>query len=91
MSNSLLVMPMSVVWSCNEWDQLEEVIVGNPLRARFPTLDLSTQLAEFPDRSLEKIPRGPFPQQIIDETEEDLNAFIAVLEDLGITVKRPET
>ena len=26
---------MSVVWSCN--DQLEEVIVGNPLHARFPT------------------------------------------------------
>jgi hypothetical protein len=20
------------VWSCNEWDQLEEVIVGNPLK-----------------------------------------------------------
>jgi hypothetical protein len=30
---------MSVVWSCNEWDQLEEVIVGNPLHARFPTAD----------------------------------------------------
>jgi len=82
---------MSVVWSCNEWDQLEEVIVGNPLRARFPTPDRSTQQAEFPDRSLEEIPQGPFPQQIIEETEEDLNAFVAVLEDLGITVKRPET
>ncbi len=82
---------MSVVWSCNEWDQLEEVIVGNPLRARFPAPDLSTQLAEFSDRSLEEIPRGPFPQQIIEETEEDLNAFVAVLEELGITVKRPET
>ena len=82
---------MSVVWSCNEWDQLEEVIVGNPLRARFPTADRSTQLAEFPGRSLNKIPQGPFPQQIIEETEEDVNAFVAVLEELGITVKRPET
>jgi N-dimethylarginine dimethylaminohydrolase len=82
---------MSVVWSCNEWDQLEEVIVGNPLRARFPTPDRSTQLAEFPDRSLEELPQGPFPQQIIEETEEDLNAFVAVLEKLGITVKRPDT
>jgi hypothetical protein len=27
----------SAVWSCNEWDQLEEVIIGNPLNARFPT------------------------------------------------------
>jgi N-dimethylarginine dimethylaminohydrolase len=82
---------MSVVWSCNEWDQLEEVIVGNPLRARFPTADRSTQLAEFPDRPLADIPQGPFPQWIIDETEEDLNEFVAVLEGLGVTVKRPDT
>ena len=82
---------MSVVWSCNEWDQLEEVIVGNPLRARFPTADRSTQLAEYPGRPLEGIPQGPFPQWIIEETEEDLNAFVEVLEGLGITVKRPET
>ena len=82
---------MSVVWSCNEWDQLEEVIVGNPLRARFPTPDVSTRLAEFPDRSLEEIPRGPFPQQIVEETEEDLSAFVAVLEEQGVTVRRPET
>jgi len=82
---------MSNVWSCNEWDPLEEVIVGNPLRARFPTADRSTQLAEFPDRSLAEIPQGPFPQWIIEETEEDLNEFVAVLEKLGVTVKRPET
>lgn len=66
---------MSVVWSCNEWDPLEEVVVGNPLRARFPTPDLSSQLAEFPDRSLEQIPQGPFPQQFIEETEEDLSGI----------------
>ena len=82
---------MSVVWSCNEWDPLEEVIVGNPLRARFPEADLSTRLAEYPDRAVEEIPQGPFPQWIIDETEEDVNAFIKVLEQLGVTVKRPET
>ena len=82
---------MSVVWSCNEWDPLEEVIVGNPLQARFPTEDPNTQLAEFPDRSLEDIPQGPFPPWIIKETEEDLNAFVAVLEGLGIAVKRPQT
>ena len=82
---------MSSVWSCNEWDQLEEVIVGNPLHARFPTPDRSTQLAEFPDRSLAEIPRGPFPQQVIEETEEDLNEFVKILEGLDITVKRPRT
>ena len=82
---------MPNVWSCNEWDPLQEVIVGNPLGARFPTADRSTQVAEFPDKSLEEIPQGPFPQWIIDETEEDLSEFIAVLEAQGVTVKRPET
>jgi N-dimethylarginine dimethylaminohydrolase len=82
---------MSRVWSCNEWDPLEEVIVGNPLRARFPTADPSTQLAEFSDRQLTEIPRGAFPQRIIEETEEDLNEFAQTLEKQGVTVKRPDT
>ena len=82
---------MSKVWSCNEWDQLEEVIVGNPLRARFPTADVSTRLAEFPDRSVEDMPSGSFPQQVIEETEEDLNAFVEVLQQQGVTVRRPDT
>lgn len=82
---------MSRVWSCNEWDPLEEVIVGNPLNARYPTPDLSTQVAEFPDRSLAEIPRGPFPRKVIEETEEDLNAFVQILEAAGVTVKRPDT
>ena len=81
----------SAVWSCNEWDPLEEVIVGNPLNARFPTPDRSTQVAEYPDRSLSKIPRGPFPQKIIEETEEDLNGFCEILESFGVKVRRPET
>ena len=77
---------MPSVWSCNEWDQLEEVIVGSPLHARFPTPDRSTQLAEFPDRSLAEIPRGPFPRQIIEETEEDLEEFVRILQKSGLEV-----
>lgn len=82
---------MSKVWSCNEWDPLEEVVVGNPLGARFPPPDLSTQITEFPDRPLSEIPRGPFPEYVIEEAEEDLNHFVEVLEELGVTVKRPQT
>lgn len=82
---------MSKVWSCNEWDELEEVIIGNPLKARFPYADPSTRLAEYPDRALRDIPQGPFDPTIIEETEEDLNAFAAALENLGITVRRPDT
>ncbi len=82
---------MQSVWSCNEWDPLEEVIVGNPLNARYPTADPSTRLAEFPDRELSGIPQGPFPQQIIDETDEDLEAFVNALKSAGVKVRRPET
>ena len=59
---------MPRVWSCNEWDPLEEVVVGNPLGARFPFADPSTRLAEYPDRSLDALPQGAFPDQIIEET-----------------------
>ena len=82
---------MSQVWSCNEWDPLEEVIVGNPLGARFPYADPSTRLAEYPDRDLHDIPQGAFPDQIIEETEEDLQSFVDALEARGVTVRRPDT
>ena len=81
---------MSLIWSCNEWDPLEEVVVGNPLGARFPHADASTRLAEYPDRDIEDIPQGPFPDRIIEETEEDLQRFIEVMEHRGITTKRPD-
>ena len=81
---------MSLVSSWNEWDPLEEVIVGSALNARFPTPDPSTRLAEFPDRELEQIPRGPFPRQIVEETEEDLAEFVRALEENGVTVRRPD-
>jgi N-dimethylarginine dimethylaminohydrolase len=82
---------MAGVWSCNEWDPLEEVIVGNPLNARYPTADLSTQMAEFPDRPLAEIPQGPFPQRVIEETQEDLDELVRILEGQGVIVKRPQT
>ena len=82
---------MSQVWSCNEWDPLEEVIVGNPLGARFPYADPSTRLAEYPDRELTDIPQGAFPDQIIEETQEDLQGFVDALEARGVIVRRPDT
>ena len=81
----------SPVWSCNEWDPLEEVIIGTPLRAMYPPADLSTQAIQFYDRELDQIPVGPFPQRAIDETVEDVEALIEALVKLGITVRRPET
>jgi N-dimethylarginine dimethylaminohydrolase len=88
--NGRSVATASVVWSCNEWDPLEEVIVGNPLNARFPNADRSTQVAEYPDRAISEIPRGPFDERVIEETEEDLHEFSEMLEGFGVKVRRPE-
>ena len=79
------------VCSWNEWDPLEEVIVGNPFNARFPPSDKSTQVAEYPDRSLSDIPCGAFPAQIVEEAEEDLQQFIGALKQQGVAVVRPDT
>ena len=80
---------MSMVWSCNEWDPLEEVVVGTALGARCPHADPSTRLAEYPGRSLNDSPQGPFPADLIEEAEEDLETFVAVLERAGVSVRRP--
>ena len=44
--NSLSYPDIGQMWNSNEWDPLEEVIVGNPTGARFPFADLSTRLGE---------------------------------------------
>lgn len=81
----------SAVWSCNEWDPLVEVIVGNPFKARYPNRDMSTHIAEYAGRPFDQIPTGQFPQRVIDEAEEDLSDLVKCLEELDIVVKRPET
>ena len=76
--------------SRNEWDQLEEVVVGSALHANWPTEDpvfstehLRTMWTETP------MPSGPIPLHIVDETEEDLLALVNTLLKLGVTVHRP--
>ncbi|WP_199757732.1 inosamine-phosphate amidinotransferase 1 [Micromonospora sp. Llam0] len=68
-----------------------EVVVGNPLNARYPHPDPSTRFAEFPNTPVDRIPTGAFPPGIVEETEEDLAAMIECLEKLDIVVKRPDT
>lgn len=78
------------VWSCNEWDPLQEVIVGNIKNARFPHPDKSSHIGEWAGRPFDSIPSGPILQAIVDETEEDLNEFTENLEKLDVVVKRPD-
>ena len=73
----------------NEWDQLEEIIVGSSINAQIPKLGIDQKLIEFPDKDIAKIKTGLFPKRIIEETEEDLLELVNALVKVGIKVKRP--
>ncbi|GLT17501.1 amidinotransferase [Vibrio zhanjiangensis] len=77
--------------SHNEWDQLEEVIVGSALHANKPTLNVDQVAIEYRDnQSVTAEQLGQYSQKVIEETEEDLALFVENLQQLGIKVRRPE-
>jgi N-dimethylarginine dimethylaminohydrolase len=82
---------MSLVNVHNEWDPLEEVIVGRAINAQIARPDRGLFAIEYREYgSVEEIPSGPYPQWVIEETEEDLAALIETFEGLNILVRRPE-
>ena len=82
---------MSLVNVHNEWDALEEAIIGRAINARIARPDKGLFAVEYRDYgSVESIPSGAYPQRIIEETEEDLAALIETFQRLGVTVRRPD-
>ena len=80
----------SLISAFNEWDQLEEVIVGTAKCAQIPKGDKGLHAIRYGDyENISLIPSGPHDPQIIEEAEEDLEAFIETLVKQGITVRRP--
>lgn len=74
-----------------EWDQLEEVIVGTMNGAVVPRPGRDLHAVEYPGlRNIEEIPSGPYPQRVIDETNDELEALCELLTTLGVKVVRPE-
>ena len=80
-----------MIKSNNEWDQLQEVILGTATNAHWPVvcpifrnLENTTAWKETPVSS------GPVDIKIIEETNEDLEKFQIVLESLNVKVYRPK-
>ena len=77
----------------NEWGQLREIIVGTARNAQVPTIgDKCLHSIDYADKSEEWFknrPSGLYPQQIIDETEQDLDDIASTLQSLGVKVHRP--
>ncbi|MCX4823154.1 inosamine-phosphate amidinotransferase 1 [Streptomyces sp. NBC_01142] len=82
---------MSLVNAHNEWDPLEEMIVGVAENARVPSPDPGLFALDYCENhaSQEEIPTGPYDQQVVTEAHEDLEAFVDLLKGEGVTVRRP--
>ena len=74
----------------NEWDPLEDIVIGIIDDARLPTADRSLHSIEFSNHpSLNDIQTGPFSDKVKEETAEDLEILSNSLIKLGINVRRP--
>ena len=82
---------MGTIRSRNEWDPLEAIVVGNTRNARYPYRDISSLNAEYAGQPEEALPVGPFPQWVIEESEEDLSRLADALCAAGVSVLRPDT
>ena len=80
--------------SCNGWDPLKEVIVGDVTGARIPPLNPSMKnfmFANLTDSEIVSICKPwKYPDRVVEETQEDLNLLAKTLNDLHIRVYRPE-
>jgi glycine amidinotransferase len=77
--------------SYNEWDPLEEVIVGIVDGASFPTWHISVEAA-LPDDQRElfrKNAGSPFPVEQVAAAKRELEEFVHILEGEGVKVRRP--
>src|SRR5271155_4780380 len=62
----------------NEWDPVEEMIVGSALYAGLPHEDKGFEVIQQSTNDLfDSLSAGAYPQKIIEETEEDIQNFIA--------------
>ncbi|GGB11267.1 amidinotransferase [Brucella endophytica] len=79
------------VWVENEWDSLEEVIVGTIETARYPTWHVSIE-APLPAKSHQDFIRRQgqyFDAKLLDKARREVDGLAEFLERSGIKVRRP--
>ena len=81
-----------VVNAHNEWDPLEEIIVGVVEGARVPPWEPITPAVVHHEELLafyRQYGGQPWPQELLDAAQKDLDEFVHILEAEGVTVRRP--
>ena len=79
-----------MIYTENEWDPLQAIVVGSARQANWPTTDpvfaeegSKTTWHETP------VPAGPVPEFIVDQAERELDTLAETLLRLGVQVQRP--
>lgn len=84
--------PHPVVNTHNEWDPLEEIIVGTVEGAMIPPWDAIME-ATLHERQLWdfylRFGGTPWPKEMIGAARKDLDEYVHILETEGVTVRRP--
>lgn len=81
-----------IVCSYNEWDTLEEVIVGTMEGAAVPDWDICLE-ATMPHRHKDFYQQNagkPFPKEQVAAAQKELDALAHILEQEGCVVQRPD-
>ena len=78
-----------IVNSWNEWDPLKRVIVGRPEGTNVPDPEPAWQY-DLPGGGFPLGTHGPFPQEMVDAANEQMDYFVSVLEKRGVKIDRPE-
>ncbi|MEV4892990.1 hypothetical protein AB0K48_26770, partial [Nonomuraea sp. NPDC055795] len=83
------------VSSHNEWDPLEEVVVGVVDGAMLPDWNVINKVTVPPGswETIEEVSGAdgtPYPPEMIEPAKEDLEQFIDILQTAGVRVRRPD-
>ena len=80
-----------MISSYNEWSPLKKIVVGSATDANWPVNDpVFSKEGEKTTWKESPVPRGPVPQHIIEEANEDLDGLATTLMSLGVEVVRPD-
>jgi len=81
-----------MIYTTNEWNPLQSIVVGSASYANWPSTDpvfalegKKTTWTETP------VPSGPVPQEIIDQANRELDVLSETLVRYGATVYRPKS
>ena len=78
-----------IVNAWNEWDPLKRLILGRPEGSHVAAPEPAAY-SHQPDGGYPLSTYGPYPQEMVDEANEQMDNFVKILENRGITVDRVE-